>query len=201
MTAIPNGPEHLAAAMEALRRLDRELPRVGRWGAHLADVLAAGGRLLAVGNGGSAAQAQHLAAELVGRFRDERPPFSALALHAETSSLTAIVNEYGAEEMFARQVLAHGRRGDVLVALSTSGRSPNVLAAVEAAVTAGLTVWGWTGPAPNPLWEASHEAVAVEAASPATIQEAHQVLLHLLCGEVDRHAAPARPGRVQAVGP
>ena len=91
-------------------------------------MLTGGGRLLAAGNGGSAAEAQHLTAELVGRFADERRPLLGDRLCAETSSLTAIVNDYGIDEMFARQVQAHGRPGDVLVLLSTSGRSPNVLA-------------------------------------------------------------------------
>ena len=94
-----------------------------RWGVRLAAVLDNGGRLLAAGNGGSAAQAQHLTAELVGRYRDDRPPFSAICLSAETSSLTAIANDYPASELFARQVEAHGRPGDVLVLMSTSGRS------------------------------------------------------------------------------
>ena len=94
--------------------------------------LAAGGRLLAAGNGGSAAQAQHLTAELVGRYRDERPGYSAIALHADTSTLTAVGNDYGFDSLFARQVTAHGRPGDILILLSTSGRSPNLLAAAEA---------------------------------------------------------------------
>src|SRR3712207_9363710 len=88
-------------------------------------------RLLAAGNGGSSAQAQHLTAELVGRYRDDRPPFSAICLTAETSSLTAIANDYPPEELFARQVEAHGRPGDVLVLMSTSGRSPYIVAAAE----------------------------------------------------------------------
>ena len=98
---------------------------------------AAAGGCSRVGNGGSACQAQHLTSELVGRYRDDRAPFSALALCTETSALTAIGNDYGIEHLFARQVRGHGRAGDVLVALSTSGRSPNVLAAVEAAEEAG----------------------------------------------------------------
>ena len=109
------------------------------------------GRLLACGNGGSAAEAQHLTGELVGRFREERRPLSAIALHADSSALTAIGNDYGPEEVYARQVRAHGRPGDVLVAFSTSGTSPDVVAAAKAAEEIGLTVWALTGPAPNPL--------------------------------------------------
>ena len=108
-----------------------------------------GGRLLAAGNGGSAAQAQHLTAELVGRYRDDRPPFSAIALHAETSSLTAIANDYGADELFARQVEAHGRRGDVLVLLSTSGRCRTCCGGRGRRGGRGLAVWALTGPAPT----------------------------------------------------
>jgi D-sedoheptulose 7-phosphate isomerase len=138
-----------------------------------------------VGNGGSAAQAQHLTSELVGRYRDDRPPLSALALHAESSSYTAICNDYGGAHGFARQVRAHGRPGDILVALSTSGRSPNVLAAVEAADDGGLVTWALTGPRPNPLASAAADAVCVDAEATATVQEVHQVAVHLLCAALD----------------
>jgi phosphoheptose isomerase len=179
------GRAHLAALRVPLAELEREVERLERWGEHLARVLAGGGRLLAVGNGGSAAQAQHLTSELVGRYRDDRPPLSALALHAESSSLTAITNDYGAEAAFARQVRAHGRPGDVLIGLSTSGRSGNVLAAADAALDGGLTAWGLTGPAPNPLSELADDVVAVDAAATATVQEIHQIAIHLLCAEID----------------
>jgi phosphoheptose isomerase len=179
------GRAHLAALRVPLAELEREVERLERWGEHLARVLAGGGRLLALGNGGSAAQAQHLTSELVGRYRDDRPPLSALALHAETSSLTAITNDYGAEAAFARQVRAHGRPGDVLIGLSTSGRSGNVLAAADAALDGGLTAWGLTGPAPNPLSELADDVVAVDAAATATVQEIHQIAIHLLCAEID----------------
>src|SRR5436190_9240631 len=173
--------EHLAALTGQLESLAGEVPRLERWGRQLAVVLLGGGRLLAVGNGGSAAQAQHLTGELVGRYVTERRPLSALALHADTSSFTAIANDYGPEEAFARQVRAHGRRGDVLLALSTSGRSPNVLSAVRAARSIGVTTWSLTGPGPNPLAELSDEAVSVAAPSTATVQELHLVALHMVC--------------------
>ena len=184
-SSLPVGRVHLAALRRPLDELEASIDRLDAWGRHLAGVLTAGGRLLAVGNGGSAAQAQHLTSELVGRYRDERRPFSALALHAETSTVTAIGNDYGAEDVFARQVRAHGREGDVLVALSTSGRSPNVLAAVAAARECGLTAWGLTGRAPNPVAEASDDAIVVDAPYTATVQEVHQVVVHLLCAAVD----------------
>ena len=173
--------------------LEGEVDRLNAWGEHLACVFQNGGRLLACGNGGSAAQAQHLTAELVGRYRDERQPFSAIALHADTSSLTAIANDYPPEELFARQVAAHGRAGDVLVALSTSGRSPNVVAAARQARLSGLTVWALTGPRPNPLAAEADDAVAVDAPYTATVQEIHQIVVHLVCAAVD--TAVARSGR------
>jgi phosphoheptose isomerase len=179
------GRAHLAAVREALACFDAEADRLDHWGAHAATVLVAGGRLLAAGNGGSAAEVQHLTSELVGRYRDDRPPLSALALHAETSSLTAIGNDYGPTEVFARQVRAHGRRGDLLVLLSTSGRSPNVLAAAEAGHDLGLRVWALTGPAPNPLADRCDDAVCVGAREVATIQEVHLVAVHLLCAAID----------------
>lgn len=194
----------LQAAVERLRH--GELGRLARWGDRLAEVLPAGGRLLAAGNGGSAAQAQHLTAELVGRYREERPAYSAISLHAETSSVTAIGNDYGFEHVFARQVAAHGRTGDVLMLLSTSGRSANLLSAAMTARSTGLAVWALTGPGPNPLAEVADEALCVDAATTATVQEAHLVAVHLLCEFFDAAVAAeasaqgARPP-VRAEGP
>lgn len=186
---LPTGRAHVAAVRRALAGFDTHTERLDAWGAAAAGVLLGGGRLLAAGNGGSAAQAQHLTAELVGRYRDDRPPLSAIALHAETSSLTAISNDYGADEAFARQVRAHGRRGDILVLLSTSGRSANVLAAARAGRDLGLSVWGFTGPAPNPLSAMCDEAVCVDAPATATVQELHLVAIHLLCAAIDVRVA------------
>jgi len=177
--------QHLAAHQEALRCLERDAWRLRAWGERLAAILVGGGRLLTVGNGGSAAEAQHLTAELVGRYHCERMPLSAIALHAETSSLTAIVNDYGPEEAFARQVRAHGRPGDVLFALSTSGCSANVLAAVAAAADSRLHTWALTGPLPNPLAAACDQALALPGPA-AVVQEAHLVAVHLICEAVDR---------------
>lgn len=181
--------ELAVAAREAAQHADV----VDRWGARLAGLLTDGGRVLAAGNGGSAAEAQHFTAELVGRFVDDRRPLSAVCLSAETSSLTAIVNDYGPAEVFARQVGAHGRAGDVLVVLSTSGRSPNVLAAAERAREHGLHVWALTGPGPNPLTELADEALTVAAPSTSVIQEVHLMLLHAVCAAVDARLAPAGP--------
>jgi D-sedoheptulose 7-phosphate isomerase len=183
--AVRRGRDHLAALAEPLAALDGELDRLDEWGRHLARVLIDGGRLLAAGNGGSAAQAQHLTSELVGRYRDERVPLAAIAMHAETSALTAILNDYGVQEAFARQVQAHGRAGDVLACLSTSGRSANVLAAAATARRCGLTVWALTGSRPNPLAAMSDDALCVDTTSTATSQEVHQVVIHLLCAAID----------------
>lgn len=177
--------DHFAALEEAVDRNRVAAATVAAWGDHLATVLTGGGRLLACGNGGSAAEAQHLTAELVGRFRDERIPLSAIALHADTSALTALVNDYGEEEMFARGVRAHGRRGDVLIALSTSGSSRNVLTAVKSAHEVGMRSWAFTGPGPNPLAAMCDDAICVEAPSTATVQEIHLMLVHALCMAVD----------------
>lgn len=182
---VPMIESHFFALSQAVDHIGPESPRLTAWGRRLADVLAAGGRLLACGNGGSAAEAQHLTAELVGRFRDERMPLSAISLHADTSALTAIANDYGVDEMFARGVRAHGRPGDILVTLSTSGTSPNVLAAVKAAHESGLTTWAFTGPQPNPLAAMCHDAICVEAPSTATVQEIHLLLVHALCIALD----------------
>jgi phosphoheptose isomerase len=189
---------HLAALRRALLALEPDADRLDAWGSELADRLVAGARLLATGNGGSAAEAQHLTSELVGRYVDERMPLSAIPLCTDSASVTAIGNDYGAEEVFARQVRAHGRPGDVLVALSTSGRSSNVLAAVEAARSCGLTVWALTGPGPNPLSECCDEALCAEGASTATVQEIHLVAVHLLCAAVDRRVAEIVPHAARA---
>jgi D-sedoheptulose 7-phosphate isomerase len=173
---------HCRSLEQALDRFRRnDLDRIAQWGEGLADALTGGARLLAAGNGGSAAQAQHLTAELVGRYRQERRAYSAIALHAETSSITAIGNDYGFDHVYARQVAAHGRPGDVLLLLSTSGRSTNLIAAAVTARQAGLTVWALTGRAPNPLAEAAHEALCVDTDSTATVLDTHLVAVHLLC--------------------
>jgi len=185
-TFTPCDHEHLAALVQAASTFSPCVELADRWGARLAATLENGGRLLAAGNGGSAAQAQHLTAELVGRYRLDRRPFSAICLSSETSTLTAVVNDYPPEELFARQVEAHGREGDVLVLLSTSGRSPNVVEAARRGRELGLVVWALTGPAPNPLAEVAEETLSVDAEFTATVQELHLVAVHILCAGLDR---------------
>jgi D-sedoheptulose 7-phosphate isomerase len=182
----PCARDHLHELVTAAATFEPCVDVAHAWGTRLAAVLEAGGRLLAAGNGGSAAQAQHLTAELVGRYRDDRPPYSAICLSAETSTLTAICNDYPPEELFARQVEAHGRPGDVLVLMSTSGTSRNIVEAARRARAGGITVWAFTGPRPNPLADAADEALSVEARFTATVQELHLVGLHILCAALDK---------------
>lgn len=186
--------EHLSGLGELQRELLRNEGLIAGWGVELAQRLLNGKRLLVAGNGGSAAEAQHLAAELVGRFHNERRAFSAIALNAETSSVTAIGNDYGFEQVFARQVEAHGREGDVLMLLSTSGRSPNLLAAAEAARRGRITVWSLTGAGPNPLTDASDEHVALELSAPHA-QEGHLIAVHALCIAFDSAIEAWKGGR------
>jgi D-sedoheptulose 7-phosphate isomerase len=191
---LPAGRRHLEELEGPLATLAVDSARLDVWGRRLATVLMGGGRLLAAGNGGSASQAAHLTSELVGRYRDDRPPFSAIALCAESAAVTAIGNDYGIEEVFARQVLAHGRPGDVLVALSTSGRSANVLAAVEAAQAAGMATWALAGRPGNPLAVACDEALCVDSPHTATIQEIHLIAIHLVCAAFDEALATGTLG-------
>jgi D-sedoheptulose 7-phosphate isomerase len=179
------GRAHLDRLRAALDLAEGHLPQVERWGRALHGCLRGGGRLLVAGNGGSAAQAQHLAAELVGRYRDDRAAYSAVALTADTATVTALANDYGVEELFARQVEAHGRPGDILLCLSTSGRSPNVVRAARRAAAARMETWSMTGAVPSPLAQATAEALLVDSDHTATIQEVHQVLIHLLCEAFD----------------
>lgn len=195
-TSTPCGHDHLAELVAAASSFAPSVDVADRWGSTLADALLGGARVLAAGNGGSAAQAQHLTAELVGRYREDRRPFSGISLCAETSSLTAIGNDYAPTELFARQVEAHGRPGDVLVLMSTSGTSPNILEAARRGTQGGLTVWAFTGPRPNPLAQLADESLSVDAHYTATVQELHLVALHIMCAALDRAlgVAPARSG-------
>ncbi|MEU0489380.1 SIS domain-containing protein [Nocardiopsis sp. NPDC006139] len=175
---------HLRSLAAALELTDAG--RVEEWGVLAAGRLGAGHRLFGCGNGGSAAEAQHLTAELTGRFEGEREPLSAIALHAETSSVTAIANDYGYRRVYERQLRAHARSGDLLVCMSTSGSSANVLAAAEAARELGVLCWSLTGPGPTVLESLSDETVAVPAPDTSTVQEVHLALVHVFCSGVER---------------
>ena len=160
----------------------------------VADALAGGGQVLFCGNGGSAADAQHLAAELVGRLQLERPAYRAVALTTDTSVLTAVGNDYGYADVFARQVEGLGRPGDVLVAISTSGRSDNVLRAAAAAKAKGMAVVAFLGPAASPLDDDADLALHVDGDVAGLVQQGHITIGHALCGWVERELAGARPG-------
>ena len=144
------------------------------------------GKILLAGNGGSAADAQHIAGEFVSRFAFDRPGLPAIALTTDTSILTAIGNDYGYEKLFARQVQAHGQKGDVFIGYSTSGRSSNVLLAFEEARAKGLVCIGLTGNRGGPMGVLCNYLLEVPSADTPKIQEGHLVLGHILCGLVER---------------
>jgi D-sedoheptulose 7-phosphate isomerase len=161
---------------------------VARAGSLLAEALRGGGKALACGNGGSAADAQHFAAELVNRFEMERPPLAAVALSTDTSTLTSIANDYAYDQVFAKQVRAIGRRGDVLLAISTSGNSANVVEAVKVAHELGVRVIALTGNGGGKLAamvESPDVHVCVPHKKTARIQEVHLLVLHCLCDGID----------------
>jgi len=163
------------------------LVEVGR---RMAECLRAGGKVLVFGNGGSAADAQHLAGELVGRFLRDRPGLAALALTTDSTIVTAVANDFGFEEVFRRQVEAHGRPGDVAVGISTSGRSPNVVEALKLARERGLLTVGLTGGGGGRLGGLVHYLIDVPHDQTARIQEVHAMVVHVLC-QVIEDAIPA----------
>ena len=159
-------------------------------GRRMAESLRAGGKILAFGNGGSAADAQHFAAELVGRFATDRAAWPALALTTDPSIMTAVGNDYGFEAVFRRQVEAHGRPGDVAVGISTSGRSPNVIEALRVARDRGLLTVGMSGGGGGRMGGLVHYLVDVPHHTTARIQEVHAIVVHVLC-QVVEEAMPA----------
>jgi D-sedoheptulose 7-phosphate isomerase len=158
--------------------------------ARAAETLRAGGTILIAGNGGSAADAQHIAAELVGRFAYDRPGLAAIALTTDTSALTAIANDHGFERVFARQVEALGRKGDMFIGISTSGRSPNVIAALQTARTRGLTTVGLTGQHPGPMGPLCDHVLAIPSTDTPRIQEAQILVGHIMCGLLEQQLHP-----------
>lgn len=151
----------------------------------IADALKAGNKLLLIGNGGSAADAQHIAAEIVGRYKQERPGWAAIALTTDTSALTAIGNDYGFEQIFARQVQGLAHRGDVLIALTTSGRSPNILAALRTARDIGVTTVGFTGVKGESMREVCDHVLIAPSSDTPVIQQIHMMALHAICDDVE----------------
>ena len=179
--------EHLEVA--------RTLPRLASAVSGAVDLiyssLSTGGQLLIAGNGGSAADAQHIAAELTGRFFLERRPFRALALHTNTSSLTAIGNDYGYEHVFARELIAHARPGDVLLAISTSGNSPNILRAIDAAHQCEVSVIGLTGETGGKMRATCDLCLCVPCKSTPRMQEMHITIGHTICELLEERLAGA----------
>ncbi len=171
--------------------------RIARVGQMCVTALRKGHRILLFGNGGSAADAQHIAAELVGRFRRERPGLPALALTTNTSTLTAIGNDYSFEKVFARQVGAFGDEGDVAIGISTSGNAANVLRGIAVARAKGLLTVGMTGKKGGKLGKAAEFCLAVPAEATARVQEAHILIGHILCEIIDRELS-TRQARVRS---
>lgn len=174
--------EHLEAIQSLI---DSKLGEIERAGLLICKTLASGNKVLLCGNGGSAADAQHLAAELIGRYEHERRSFPAISLTTDTSALTALSNDYGYEEVFARQVQGLAVAGDLLIAISTSGKSPNVTRAAEKARALGCKVIGLSGCSGEPLTSYCDISVVVPSNRTARVQEAHITIGHLWCEMVD----------------
>ena len=187
---------HFEASIQTKRdTLASQVPAILRASQLLADRLKAGGKILACGNGGSAADAQHFAAELTGRFERERKPLAGIALTTDTSALTAIANDYSYQEVFSKQVLALGRGGDVLMGISTSGNSGNVIKAMEAAHANGmhlLAITGRDGGAMAKMLKSGDVELRAASKVTARIQETHLLFLHCLCDAIDEILFPAK---------
>ena len=180
---------HLKTSLAAFERAAQDaamLTAARKIAQVIVDGLRSGNKLLLVGNGGSAGDAQHIAAEIVGRYKRERPAYAAIALTTDTSALTAISNDYGFEQVFARQVAGLGRRGDILLALSTSGRSPNILAALQAAREHGLITIGFTGAKGAAMAAACDHLLVAPTDDTPVIQQIHLAVAHGICDEVEQ---------------
>ena len=180
---LKNLKEHIDL-ISSLNSLD---PMVLQVGALAAQTLHSGGKILFCGNGGSASDSQHLAAELTGRFIKDRRPLAAIALTTDTSALTSIANDYAFEYVYARQVMALGQKGDVLVGISTSGNSKNIIRAVEEARVIGMTSVGLLGRDGGQLRALCDHAIVVPSDVTARIQESHILIGHTLCGLIEQH--------------
>ena len=181
---------HFADSIATKQRVaDSLAPHIAAAARAMAECLKSGGKILSCGNGGSAADAQHFAAELVGRFEREREELAAIALTTDSSIMTAIANDYSFDEVFAKQVRALGKPGDILFAISTSGNSKNVVAAIEAAHKKGLRIIGMTGRSGGKIGAMTRTQdvlLNVDAPATARIQEVHLLTLHCLCDAIDQ---------------
>jgi D-sedoheptulose 7-phosphate isomerase len=181
--------KHLAASRDAFAKAAEDadfIAMLGKIAAAMTAALKKGGKILLCGNGGSAADAQHIAGELLSRYEFDRAPMAAVALTTDTSVLTAIGNDYGYEQLFERQVLGLGRKGDVLLALSTSGRSPNILRALDAAKKGGLVTIGFTGKAGGDLVSRCDFMLHAPSDKTPVIQQIHITAAHVICGLIER---------------
>jgi D-sedoheptulose 7-phosphate isomerase len=180
---------HMALSLAALERAtqDSKLDAAAREiTAAIVAALRAGNKLLIIGNGGSAGDAQHIAAEIVGRYKRDRPAYAAIALTTDTSALTAIANDYGFEQVFARQIAGLGRPGDVLLALSTSGRSTNILAGLRTARERGLVTVGFTGSNGEALRDLCDHLLVAPSDDTPIVQQIHLTVSHAICHEIEQ---------------
>ena len=180
---------HLDVSLAALQRAARDaalLDVARKIAAAIIAALRSGNKLLIIGNGGSAADAQHIAAEIIGRYKQDRPGYAALALTTDTSALTSIANDYGFEQVFARQVEGLGQRGDVLMALSTSGKSPNILAALRLARERGLVTVGFTGTKGENLRALCDHLLVAPSDDTPVVQQIHLAVAHGICDEIEQ---------------
>lgn len=190
LTTVRAALDEAATSLERLRRDEAMLATIARAGELLADTFVAGGRAYSCGNGGSMCDAMHFAEELTGRFRDNRPGYAALAI-SDPGHLSCVGNDYGYERVFARFIEAHGRSGDVLLAITTSGTSRNVVAAAQAARALGMKVIGLTGRAGTPIVGLADIPIVTPAGTYADrVQELHIKVIHILIELVERRLAP-----------
>jgi D-sedoheptulose 7-phosphate isomerase len=207
MSSVPDAASVFGKAikdhLEVVSQLESQQALLETIARAMVSSLRAGGKILWCGNGGSAGDSQHLAAEMVGRFRRERRGMASIALTTDTSVLTSIANDYGYEAVFARQVEALGNPGDLLVGISTSGNSHNVIAALEAAHAQGLVTVAFTGQGGGRMAGLADHLFAVPSADTARIQEAHILAGHMLCDwiELDAIHTPAEPAKTAATAP
>ncbi|HYW61647.1 MAG TPA: D-sedoheptulose 7-phosphate isomerase [Bradyrhizobium sp.] len=197
---MSQGPiaSHLQASLAALQRAteDRALIDVShKIAAAMIGALRSGHKILLIGNGGSAADAQHIAAEIVGRYKQDRPAYAAVALTTDSSALTSIANDYGFEQVFARQVEGLGQRGDVLLALSTSGKSPNIVAALRVARERGLLTIGFTGSKGENLCSLCDQLLIAPSDDTPVIQQIHLAVAHGICDEIEQSMMRERSGK------
>jgi len=188
---------HLATSLAAFQRAAQDsalLDAAHRIAAAMIAALRSGQKILIIGNGGSAADAQHIAAEIIGRYRQDRPAYAAIALTTDTSALTSIANDYGFEQIFARQVEGLGRRGDVLLALSTSGKSPNILSALRLARERGLVTVGFTGRKGENLRALCDHLLIAPSDDTPVIQQIHLAVAHGICDKIEQSMMQNNPG-------